>query len=245
MIHTLINHNTTLNNKLSEANEKSSNISGVSKSQKFCPKYIELTDYENSVLAEAIAYMNNNRNKTVLVDIFLREFSTKNSLVVGRININNLDTHTVLLYKTVSNQIMVIYPNNPMFSSHLNKYGDGQIIQTLCSTELKYKIYSRPENSETGFDISKFRDCSDIAAKLSFLLNQDQNYYQTIDEIMNSDAVKLITNNYMIDGITFKPQDLVRLKQSSDIEKIINCNTQMQEISEVENKKAQEALALL
>ncbi len=247
LITNLTDHNKALQNKLSEANERSSNISGASKYQEFCPKYIKLTEYENMALAESIGYMNHNGNKTVLVDIFPREFSTKNGIVIGGINVNDLDTHTVLLYRTTEGRIFVIDPNSPMFSSHINQYeyDEGRKIETLCSTEPRYKIYSRPEKSDTGFDIRKFRDCSDIAAKLSFLLNQDQNSYQTIDEIMNSDAVKLITNNYMIDGITFKPQDLVRLKQSSDIEKIINCNTQMQEISEVENKKAQEALALL
>lgn len=116
------------------------------------------------IIAEAIKYMDDNITRTVLIDIFPRELSSKNKTVIGGINVNNLGTHTVLLYKTTTNQILAIDPNNPMFSSHLSKYRDdvnGQLIQTLCSTDSKHKIYSRPEKSETGFDIAKFRDCTD------------------------------------------------------------------------------------
>ena len=73
---------------------------------------------------------------------------------------------------------------------------------------------------------------SSIAVKLAFLLNQDQTSYLTIDDIMASNAVKLITNNSLIDGMEFNHQNLVRIKQSSNIEKIIQCNERMKQINE-------------
>jgi hypothetical protein len=244
LIEDLTIHNEALQNRLSDANERCSNISGVTKYQEFCPKYIELTEHENFAIQSTLRCMEEEGRKVALVDIFPRESSNKNQIVVGGINTNKLDVHTVLLYKTATNQILVIDPNNPMFSSHLSKYDNGSVIQTLCTTDQKYKIYSRPEKSETGFGQEKFRDCIDLAVKLAFLLNQDQTPYLTIDDIMASNAVRLITNNSAIDGMVFTPQDLVRLKQSSNIEKIMQCNEQMQTVSRQETQKAQEALKL-
>lgn len=232
LIEDLTIHNETLQKRLSDANERCSNISGVTKYQEFCPKYIELTVHENFAIENTLRCMKEEGRKVALVDIFPRESSNKNKIVVGGINTNKLDVHTVLLYKTATNQILVIDPNNPMFSSHLSKYGDGSVIQTLCTTDQKYKIYSRPEKSETGFGQGKFRDCIDLAVKLAFLLNQDQTPYSTIDDIMASNAVKLITNNSLIDGMEFNHQNLVRIKQSSNIEKIIQCNERMKQINE-------------
>lgn len=228
----LIAHNEKLQKTLDEVNEKCSNISGANKYQEFCPKYIELAVHENFAIQNVLSHMKEKDQKVALVDIFPRESSNKNKIVVGGINTNKLDFHTVLLYKTATNQILVIDPNNPMFSSHLSKYGDGSVIQTLCTTDQKYKIYSRPEKSETGFGQGKFRDCIDLAVKLAFLLNQDQTLYSTIDDIMASNAVKLITNNSLIDGMEFNHQNLVRIKQSSNIEKIIQCNERMKQINE-------------
>lgn len=80
--------------------------------------------------------------------------------------------------------------------------------------------------------LGKFQALTHLAVKLAFLLNQDHAPYHTIDDIMNSDAVRLITNNFVIDGMEFKFRDLVRLKQSSDIEQIRYCNEQMELITE-------------
>lgn len=50
---------------------------------------------------------------------------------------------------------------------------------------------------------------------------------------MASNTVKLITNNSLIDGMEFNHQNLViRMKQSSDMEKIFQCNERMKQVNE-------------
>ena len=232
-------HNEGLQEEILEQSEKITNISGKTNYENFS-KHIQLTECEKLVLNEAISYMNANDKKVILVDIFPRESSQNKATKEpsGRINLAKLDTHTVLLHKSEENKALAIDPNNPMFSTHLNKYTDYQI-QTLCSTDEKYKIYSRPEKSTTGFAPDKFRDCIDIAVKFALLLNQDKGLYKTIEEVMQSNVVKLITNNSKIDGMDFTINNLIREKQSSNTDKVILSNQRMQEIS---NKITQEDL---
>lgn len=232
----LLNYNKELKFKLDQAEEKISNISGVTNYQNFAPKYIEITGIEKTILDSAKDYIFNQGQKLVLIDILPRETSKdkKTGEPAGRINLESLDTHTVLLYRTVEDKLLVIDPNNPMFSAHLNKYPN---ITTLCSTATEHKIYSRPTKSETGFSPEKFRDCIDIAVKLGLFLNKDGNEYKEIEEVMTSDAVKFITNNPLLQNFKFSLDNLIRLKQSSDIDQVVLCNKKMHQIS---NKIVQE-----
>jgi len=233
----LVIYNKKLQLALDTAGEKISNISGATNYQLFVPKYIELINSEKFILKDALGYMFDKKQKLVLVDIFPRESSKdkKTGEPAGRINLEALDTHTVLLYKTVEDKVLAIDPNNPMFSAHLSQFKDFTI-QTECSNDQKYKIYSRPDGSKTGFVLEEFRDCIDIAVKLGLLLNKDVTPYKTIEEVMGSDAVNLITNNSKINGMDFRAKELIRLKQSSDIEQVNLCNLQMQGV----NKKITE-----
>ena len=195
-----------------------------------------------STCQNAIKYLEGSMHNIALVDVFPREFNNKNT-GVGTINTKSLDTHTALLYKTTENNILVLDPNNPMFSSHLSKYQDDTYtLQTLCTTDPSFKIYSRPEKSETGFAPEKYRDCIDIAVKVAFVLNNSGNSYRNFDEIMNSQVIKLITNNSNIDGLIFTNHDLIRQKQSSSVEKIIDCNQKMMVASTMEQLKREKAL---
>ena len=233
-----------VNNALQSKLEKQSDISNISGATKYAPfreKYISLTSTEELVVKNAVKYLDSSSNKIALVDIFPREFNNKNT-GVGTINIKNLDTHTALLYKTSGNKILVIDPNNPMFSSHLSKYQDDYYtLQTLCTTDPSSKIYSRPEGTNTGYNKEKYRDCIDIAVKIAFVLNNSGNSYENFDEIMNSQVIKLITNNSNIDGLIFTNHDLIRQKQSSSFEKIIDCNQKMKVSSAIEGLKREKA----
>jgi hypothetical protein len=248
-------HNTVLKEKLNEGNEKCSNISGASNYQKFST-YIELTDSEKSVLDNAINYMLTSSQNTSLVDIFPRELNAKKIGITGGINISELDTHTVLLYKTINDKILVIDPNNPMFSTHLNKHSER--IETLCSVNNKHKIYTPPSNESeiaqelqkqgfnkvTGYSPEQWRDCIDVAVKLAFLLNEDTLQYQSVVDIMSSEQVKLVTNNSDIDCLDFKKSDLIRIKQISDVSKISECNQKMLLMSQLRTKQKEDAFSI-
>jgi hypothetical protein len=186
--------------------------------------------------------MNTKEQKVVLVDIFPRESKKAGDIPMGGINTNKLDVHAVLLYKAGEDKILAIDPSNPMFSTHLSKYKG---IETLCSTDDKYKIYSpiskdsvlgkeiiKKFQSITGYSKEQYRDCIDIAVKLGLLLNLDQTQYTTIEKIIGSEVAKLVTNNPLIDKLRFKNEELVRTKQSSNHEKMVLINKQMKEISE-------------
>lgn len=222
-----------------ETKSNISNISGSTKYKPFCEKYIELTAYEKVVMKKAIDYMFDDNRKTCMVDIFPREFNDKNT-GVGTINTKVLDVHTVVLYRA-EDRILVVDPNNPMFSSHLNKYKDFKI-ETLCDTNLQYKIYSRPEGKPTGLAKDKWRDCIDIAVKISFALNNSGNTYKDLSELMSSQVIKLITNNPIIDEISLNDQLPVRLKQVSNLEKVIKYNMKLNIYSESLREKEKDAL---
>lgn len=229
-------HNDKLKENLKKALEEKietksdiSNISGVTKYKPFCEKYIELTSYEKTVIENAISYMFHADKKTCMVDVLPREFNEKNT-GVGTVNIKNLDVHTVVLYNA-GDKVLVIDPNNPMFSSHLNKFKGLEI---LCDTNPQYKLYSRPEESNTGYNPKLYRDCVDVAVKIAFVLNNSGNTYRNLNEIMDSEMIKLITNNSLIDKTTFKISELVRNKQSSDFGKIIETNKKMEKFSALE-----------
>ena len=206
-----------------------SNISGVTKYKPFCEKYIELTNCEKIVIENAISYMFNEDKKTCMIDILPRELNDKNT-GVGTINMKTLDVHTVVLYNT-GDKVLVIDPNNPMFSSHLNKFKG---LETLCDTNPQYKVYSRPEESKTGYNLELYRDCVDIAVKIAFVLNNSGNTYKNLNEILDSQVIKLITNNSLIDKTTFKISELIRNKQSSDFCKVIETNKKMEKFSALE-----------
>lgn len=243
-----------------------SNISGATKYKAFCSKYIKIADSENLAIKSAISFLESSSNNIALVDVFKRESKAitdpKNKKIVltqvGGINLNEIDTHTVLLYKTTNNKMLVIDPNNPMFSSHLSQYiDDVYIIETLCDTDPKYKIYT-PQSRDsdigktliekytsiTGTKHDQYRDCIDIAVKIAFALNNSGNTYQNITEILGSSIMKLITNNPMVDGIVLTDKFPTKLKQVSNFEKVIECNMSLKLYSELLKGKEKVAGAI-
>jgi hypothetical protein len=238
----LIVHNENLKTEILEQSEKITNISGKTNYETFS-KHIQLTKCENYILQEAIKYMNIKGQKVILVDTFPRESSQDKitKAPAGRINLAKLDIHAVLLYKVAEDKILAIDPSNSMFSTHLSKHKG---IETICSTDERYKIYSPISKdtglgkklidkfkSITGYSKEQYRDCIDIAVKLGLLFNLEETQYKNIDDIMNSQVVKLITNNSKIDGTDYPIDKLIRLKQSSNKEHILSTNKKMKEVS--------------
>lgn len=257
------NLNTTLELNPSDAK---SNISNETNYKAFSEKYISLTSYEKSALGSAIDYLNNSPdNKTVLIDVFKRESKqvtdpkNKKKVItnVGEINVKELDTHTTLLYKTIENKILVVDPNNPIFSAHVAKFS-GNILATSTANN-KYKIYTpigedteigkelkEKFNSITGFNKVQYRDCIDVAVKIAFSLTKDDTQYKQIEEILNSTAIKLITNNKAIDKISSEKFIASnRLKQASDYNKVIESNMKLTSINAIQSDKDKYSLEKL
>ena len=216
----LIKHNLLQQEISGKALETLTNISQESNYKKFSG-YIKLTVLEEQIATYALNYLSNNATKVVLVDVFPRGIKANDK---GLIDTKEkvIDTHTVVLYNT-GDKILVIDPNNPQFSGHLANF--SKQIEATYTPNDKYKIYSRPEKTKTGYDKNEWRDCIDVAVKLAFGLNNDPNVYKSINEVMSSGSIKLITNNSVIDKFFPDIKNVsFRSKQSSDLEIIKNKN---------------------
>jgi len=254
----LDNYNTNLNKDLAlNPNDAKSNISNETKYKDFSNKYIKLTSFEKLAIQSTIDYLESSTNNIALVDVFKREskqtVDSQNKKIiianVGEINPRELDTHTALLYKTIENKILVIDPSNPIFSAHIAKFSDN-IVATPTVND-KYKIYTpigkdtekgkkleSELKSVTGYSKDQYRDCIDVAVKIAFSLKKDDTQYKKIEEILNSTAIKLITNNKAIDKISSEnPIVSNRLKQASDYSKIIESNMKLTSISAIQSDK--------
>lgn len=221
-----------------QASDSGTNITqNTDKNQEFA-RLIELTTFEHDLMQRAFEHLNDG-NKTVLVDVFPRVLNGQKQ---GEINTKTLDTHTAILYKA-GEKMLLIDPNNPQFSSHLSNF--NSTIEALYTPNPLFKIYNRPTNKETGYAEYKWRDCIDVAVKLAFLLNTEERSYTSIKEVMGSNVVKQITNNDKIDPNYPEIDKPLRAKQSSNLEKINEINTLLNEISKTKLKKQEEVFEQL
>ena len=173
---------------------------------------------EKQLLQEAVTHLLNLADtKTVLVDIFAR--------VEGQIRIENgiPETHTVVLYKNLAvngkHEVLVIDPSNFRFSAHLANPDNVQHItdDTFGGIKVSYeqnKIYT-PTTKNIGPNPDQYRDCIDIAVKLAFGLNKQQNV--DISKVINLDAIQEITNQAEINkNLPLNNDSVVRIRQASD-----------------------------
>jgi hypothetical protein len=231
LIEELINYNKLFRESLSGNLEKMSNISGESNYGKFVST-ITPTDVKTNIVKTAIHYLMNTDSKTVLVDVFPRVLDSKaEGTPVGTIKLSgNIETHTALLYNT-GEKILVIDPNNPQFSAFLENVNPTHIQSSYRAND---KIYTRA--GESGLE--SWRDCIDIAVKLAFVLNASENNYKDVKGIIYSPEVKLITNKPVIDNkIFYSKNKVIREKQTSDFEKIILFNQNLEQKAELFNKQ--------
>ena len=165
----------------------------------------------------------------MLIDFFVRDADNK-------VQFNDTDeietptpkTHTAVLYNQ-NGKYLLIDPSNATFS-YLLAGANKDLI--LCINE-KMQIYKPLASDKTGYDPHKWRDCIDIAVKLAFSLNHNnneikvtnikhqQNSVEVIDftSLQEHPAVKDITNQNSLYKVL--PSDVkdypIRSKQSSDI----------------------------
>ena len=200
----------------------------------------QLTDTEKKLTTEAISYLNSNSNSnTVLLDIFAR--NSQDGEIKFKDKSDVPEIHTVVLYKQQSssglNDFLVIDPSNAMFSRVLAGANDHI---RLCLAK-KFQVYSKCRNGVTSSKLDEWRDCVDIAVKLSFHLNKNQdeialtewtdgtNSCKVINykSLVNSWSVKEVTNNVGMYGKLPSQieEETVRSKQSSDVQqnKYITC----------------------
>ncbi|MDX2050686.1 MAG: hypothetical protein SFT93_05930 [Rickettsiaceae bacterium] len=227
-------------------------VQSTTRSEKYTPEQVRnvlLSGIECELLNRAIAHLMQDPNiQTVLIDIFARvNGGASNGMVKLKDDIP--ETHTVLLYKPLGQkEIVVIDPNNFLFSSHLSNL--NTIPNTVLSEDLKIKtfhtstkIYVPNNNQGTGPHFYEYRNCIDVAAKIAFeikalnamKLSQGEGpiLIDDIAHIKNCEAIQNISNNIAIGtGLIFETIPL-RIKQSSDqnvrskfsaIDKIISKN---------------------
>lgn len=139
-----------------------------------------------------------------------------------------LPTHAVVLYKNSQGQILVIDPNSPQFSGHLQHVTTAAVLLVSNNFSPLHKPYASkavftPPN--TGPDKAKYRDCVDIAVKLAALLDSDLTDYASVDEVMKSGVVALVSNNKDITRLEIDQP--LRIKQVSHLGKIRQINDEL------------------
>lgn len=154
-------------------------------------------------------------NKTVIVDIFAR--NDDGSIKIEK---NIAETHAVVLFKQIDQcQIFVIDPSSFSFSKHVPSnaerilmHDDKNYVITLPEILKGAKIYVSPDKERVGPNPDQYRDCIDIAVKLS----EEFNLIDSLEVIM--DAIKNITNQPpMMKELFFdSTQAIMRVKQASD-----------------------------
>lgn len=171
-------------------------------------------------------------NKAIIVDIFARNKEGIIQTTGGKI-----ETHSVILIKNTNIakdsklSIMILDPNNSDFSNHiannsfkilLDKDLRSQIGNFINTENLK--LYSVPEGKKAGPNYNEFRDCIDIATKLTFAFNREKS--PNLKKITDNDFIKELSNNPNISSLDYKEVGLypLRVRQASrdEIKKISN-----------------------
>jgi hypothetical protein len=232
------------------------------------PKFVQrvtLTQYEQDLMHHAMHYLAassvsaasaTGMKKVVLVDTFPRTLKANptKALNVGDIEIPSgtepLPTHAVVLYCNTKGQILVIDPNSPQFSGHLQHIqplsSTTQVLVSSNPSEL-HKPYSPKATStppNTGPDKAKYRDCVDIAVKLAALLDLDPTDYTSHDQVMQSGAVRLVSNALAITRLDIPADNPLRIKQVSHLGLIRQINDDLLRQSVALVQKIKDALAI-
>ena len=180
--------------------------------------FIELHELENHLLKQSISYLLDEKQKTVVVDIFARD--------KGQIKNDEgfVELHSVVLVSQ-NKKIYVIDPSNFSFSCHLSNFNQALVI-TKYSMD---KIYEPPSSiksdigkeltakykSVTGSRSEQYRDCIDIAVKLALGINIKKSI--DLDKIVDMDVVQEITNNPEVNlNLPFDQNTVSKIRQASN-----------------------------
>lgn len=208
-------------------------------------------DLEVNLIQKAVDYLITQQStKAVLVDIFRRDvndgcielkegIAEVHTVVLYKIDIVNSSTPSST-NKTSGNSgkyvpkynILVIDPSNFSFSTHIanlqDKVSEGlskkEAFVKFITNNSKIGIYKVPENQKTGGLPNQYRDCIDIAVKLAFQLNSDEQLAEfcatklTDATIKSNQSFSIISNQKDIDGnfVKFGDNEATRIKQTSN-----------------------------
>lgn len=141
--------------------------------------------YLQTVIEGRVKYPRN----VILVDIFDRSTNV--------INNGHNQTHTIALWKSNDNEIILIDPSMKLYSDHLLP----DLNKLVSSNNLKIKVFAVDQmygvsiypanNRVTGYSNyedanPKPRDCIDIAVKIAFELNEQQRACNNFEQIRNN-----------------------------------------------------------
>ena len=199
-------------------------------------------DIEKELIKKAIPYLLSDdcSSKCVLIDIFDRHISESGSPIKKNTIsdpqnstqlISAIKTHSVVLYWDQNKTVSVIDPSNHNFSCHLKKLSNDLESDFGIKLDCTFKgqIYTPKSNAGIGPEQAHSRDCVDIAIKIAFCIQ----YLNTIGEFDINTIKKLITNNDKLNSDIFytKIADGAdpRIKQSSDIQQVIEFNKKIEE----------------
>lgn len=203
-------------------NKEKLSMSGKTDKFKLGVSKIELNPLEKDLLNISINdLLNNIDKKAVLTDIFAR---TNGEIKLDKEG--NIETHTVVLYKRPvfegKHEIVVIDPSNFRFSSHLANIQNFNHIKHeklgfITSSYDNKQIY-KPEiikglKEGIGSLSIQYRDCIDIAVKINFGCNSQEDV--DIANVLNMNIVQEITNNPEVNNNIIDLDAPVRIKQAT------------------------------
>ncbi len=222
----------------------SSNFSKIKK-YKLDKDNIQFKEQEKTVLKKAIEYLQQYKHtNSAIVDIFERQFQAKNNKSnIEGVDVNVSETHSIVILRSnKANKFIVVDPTTTTFSWILGAKNLIEGIELIVPQKL-CTIYKAPNKTKVGKDVDQWRDCIDIAVKLSFLFNARSVVYEAPDNLKNFtiadwDEVKLVSNQRKIDKNCFysKSEKPLRKKQQSDINKIEVTNNKIKISAEKYNQ---------
>lgn len=208
------------------SSQSGSRASGTTKSKKDKDLPHMLHPLEIINIREAIKFLQDEKQKTVLVDIFARQDDGQ----IIREKDGSPETHTIALYRQLVkdkgiDQLLIIDPSNSSFSKHIAFNEDLIFAETaqiermeILAPSKTLKIYSPPEKVTTGPRPDQPRDCTDIAVKMAFGLNKHEGIID-ISDLAALHAIKEITNQQLgpESHLFFAPDKAIaRIRQSSN-----------------------------
>jgi hypothetical protein len=170
----------------------------------------------------------------ILVDIFDRSTNV--------INNGHNQTHTIALWKSNDNEIILIDPSMKSYSDHLLP----ELNQLVSSDDLKIKVFAvdqmygvsiYPANNRiTGYSNyedanPKPRDCIDIAVKIAFEVNEQQRACNNFEQIRNNtkEQISNVKKNALY--LNRFGEVVIRELQSSDYQVRSEAKNLLKEIS--------------
>ncbi len=177
---------------------------------------IKLTPLEIITLKDAVKYLDTNHNiKAVCVDIFAREHDGKIRLQEEK-DRTTVETHVIVIHKNSNQEYCIVDPSNSNYSKHL-EYNSEIIFgntQAKFIAPTKEVIIYKGVKENTGPGKDQYRDCIDIAVKLTFGFNKAQSILD-IKNLGSNNTVQKISNDPDIDSLIPRAKIPFKIKQAS------------------------------